>query len=462
MIKGYKHLTKIAENLDLPLWWVESVAVEYLDCREYLKDGNFWLFNFNKLRKEDIAMILGTKVVFTDTVLFQNIKPEDASARLILGLMGMPMAQLDAGSNILPNGIVSEKYFPFQGNSIDAWDQKLSFSEYAKIFDEGRFYQLKIAQFGPFHPTSTFRGWFKSDFLDLEPLRIINDEIYDLRNRYCSRDNPIVDNKSLEILRGQVIEKYSELEKVKAPLRQQVLDWYRKRKNEFIRNEKKVQPEAVLPTLTHLDSLQVADGKYKVRSNIEPLLYRAAIKNLAEAKKEVEKRNKKSELPPTTILNETEASALCIISSVTCAEAYINSVIQGFAPSLWDTLESMSLSGKWLLLPAPIGIQDCFEKGKGVYNKFCEVVQWRNDIVHYKFGFEKTKRLDDGRVTSRTYSIYNAKNAHIAVESVAAMIQQLSNKLQIPYPPWLDPHGQWLKDISGKELFSKNTAGSKK
>jgi hypothetical protein len=404
------------------------------------------LFNFNKLAKKDIGRIPGTKVVFTDTLLFQNIKPEDVTARLIAGLMGMPMVQLDAGANILPNGIVSDNYFTFQLNSIDVWDQKLGFSEYAKIFDDGRFYQLKVAQFGPFHPTSTSRGWFKSDFLDLEPLRIINDEIYDLRNRYYSRGNPITEEgESLEILRNQVIEKYSELERVKAPLRQQVLDWYRNRKNEFIRNEKKVQITAIVPTLTHLDAIQMADGKYKVHSNIEPLLYRAAVKNLAEAKKEVEKRNKKIELESITILNEIEASALCIMSVVTCAEAYINSVIKGFAPSFWDALEGASLSGKWLLLPALLGIKDCYEKGKGVYNKFCEVVQWRNKIVHYKFGFEKTKKLDDARITSKTYSIYNAKNAQIAVDSVAAMIQRLSKELQIPYPPWLDANGQWLK-----------------
>jgi hypothetical protein len=352
------------------------------------------------------------------------------------------------GSNILPNGIVNESYFPYQMNPIDVWDQKLSFSEYAKIFDEGRFYQLRIAQFGPFHPTTQHRGWFKSGFLDLEPLRIINDEIYDLRNKYCSRDSPVFkDRNALKILRKQVAEKYVQLEEIKAPLRKKTLGWFQEKKNELMREEIKVQSASLPPILTHFDSLKISDGKYKICFHIEPLLYRAAMKNLAQAKKEAEKRRTKSARLSLSVLEEIEASALCITSAVTCAEAYINFIIKDVAPSVWTTLERTSLDGKWLLLSKLLGSQDCFEKGKGVYNKFSDIVQWRNNIVHYKFGFEKTGKLDDGTYVSMAYSICNAKNAEQATKTVAAMIKRLSEKTSIPCPPWLQANGLWLKDL---------------
>ena len=57
MAKGENGLEQISKKLGLPLWWVESVAVEYFDCREYLTDGNFWVFNLNLLKNDDIEQI---------------------------------------------------------------------------------------------------------------------------------------------------------------------------------------------------------------------------------------------------------------------------------------------------------------------------------------------------------------------------------------------------------------------
>ena len=143
---GYARLEQIAEKLKLPLWWVESLTVEYLSCREFLKKNEFWHFNFNLINQERVEQIGSPSVVFNDTLLVQNIPQEQVIERIFTLLMGLPTGRLD--HNVLPNGLVSEQYTPFQLNSLTAWDQKLGFSDNAKIFYDGRFYQIRIAEFG--------------------------------------------------------------------------------------------------------------------------------------------------------------------------------------------------------------------------------------------------------------------------------------------------------------------------
>lgn len=392
------------------------------------------------LREDQIKEIPNKKVVINGSILFHNIRLEDVKARMLLGLIGTPMMPLGKDV-IIPEGPVCSYSFPFQANPIDVWDPKLGFSSHAQILDEGRFYQWKIAEFSADYHPSPHKGWFRSDFLDLESLRIINDEIQNLRNE------PIpTDTQALEMLRSRIHEKYDELEKIRKTIRQKVLEYHQSQKHNFAMAETEL-PTKPPPVVTYLDSIQVSEGEYKIRFHIEPLLYRSALKNLAEAKKIIEKR-KTGEFEAVLIVDEIEASALCILCAVSCLEAYINSIAQEHCPTFWNIFERMGLRQKWLFLPYILGISDCFEIDKEPYKNFIQLIAWRNQITHYKHGLKKPKKFSNRRQVSKAYWICNVTNAQIAVDTTRAMIERLNEKTLVPRPQWLYKSGEWLRDLS--------------
>ena len=392
------------------------------------------------LREEQIKEIPNKKVVINGSILFHNIRHEDVKARMLLGFIGTPMMPLGKDV-IIPEGLVSDYSFPFQANPIDVWDPKLGFSSYAQILDEGRFYQWKIAEFSADYHPSPHKGWFRSDFIDLEPLRIINDEIQVLRNEPVAADT-----RTLETLRRRVCEKYNELDKIRKTIRQKVLEYHQFQKHKFITAETRL-PTKPPPVVTYLDSIQVSEGEYKVRFHIEPVLYRSALKNLTEAKEIIEKR-KTEEFEAILTVDEIEASALCILCAVSCLEAYINLIAQEYCPTYWNVFERMGVRQKWLLLPYILESRDCFEIDKEPYKSFIKLIAWRNQIIHYKHKLKGPKKFVNRRQVSKAYWICNATNAQIAVDTTRAMIERLSEKTSVPRPQWLYKSGEWLRDLS--------------
>lgn len=439
MIKGRKKIEKIAKRFNLPTWWVESIVVEYFPCREYFVDENFLVFNFNLLQEEQIKEIPSKKVVINGSILFHNIRPEDAKARMLLGLVGTPLMPLGKDA-IIPEGLVSSYSFPFQANPIDVWDPKLGFSSRAQILDEGKFYQWKIAEFSADYHPSPNKGWFRSDFLDLESLRIINDEIQVLRNESIPADT-----RALEMLRSKIHEKYVELEKVRKTIRQKVLEYHQSQKYNLVMAETDL-PTTTPPVVTYLDSIQVSGGGYKIRFHIEPLLYRSALKNLTEAKKIIEER-RAGEFEAVLIVDEIEASALCILCAVSCLEAYVNLIAQEYCPTFWSIFERMGVRQKWMFLPYMLESSDCFAIDKEPYKSFIQLTAWRNQIIHYRHKLKKPKKFANRRQVSKAYWICNATNAQIAVDTTRAMIERLSEKTSVPRPRWLYKSGEWLRDV---------------
>jgi len=155
--------------------------------------------------------------------------------------------------------------------------------------------------------------------------------------------------------------------------------------------------------LTAFDSLDTHGDEYRVRTHLEPLLYRASLRSLKLAKEAVEKR-KSVEIVSELVADEIEASAMCILGAHTCLEAYINSIIQDCCSDYHRVLERMSVTEKWFITPRLMGSSDCFV-------------------------------------------VCNEQNAEKAIAIISEMIGQLALKTKTPKPSWLGPAGLWLKDV---------------
>ena len=428
VVKGSRCVQTIADRFELPEWWVEAVLVEYYPCREFLEGEEVWLFNFD-LVDDSISSLPSKKVVVGDHTLFHNIKAEDLKLRILMGLVGDPISPASTKkSTIIPEGPVNSYYIPMSFNAIDVLDPKLGFSDRAVVFDSGTFYQWTIAETYPIK--GTHQVWWKSLLFDLNGLKAINDKIQKNRNTVVTEENK-------QTLKEELRKLYEELDGVREPIRQKIWEYHeaeRKRQTSTPQLSDKYPP-----LLTPLDSVTLQEGKYRIRTYLDSLLYRAALRQLNLAK-EAAKERTTEKVAHQKIIDEIEASVMCILCAHCCLEAYINSVIQDHCANYSNIVARMSVVQKWFMTPCLLGSNDCFVLERPPFSEFVKLNSWRNDITHFKHKWEKVARVDGiTDKVGRAYAICNASNAQQTVDIVRVMIERLTSKINIPKPMWLEP-----------------------
>jgi hypothetical protein len=432
MVDGTNVIARLAQANGLPDWWVEAVLAEYYPCRKFLYKGEFWHFDFS-LIPEAALLDFSTKGVVIPgggTFLVHHIRREDVVGQFgrLFGEPGVPNK-----GDFVVEGKADQSLFAFSLNSLEAWDPKLAFSDRAIVFDGGNFHQWKIAESHPVEGTN--QVWWKSSLADLSALKTVYDEILKLRNASYDRET---ENE----LRQEITRQYDRLEQERAKIREAV--WtYHKSKVSGVGGAKTLP---LPPLITQFDSLEVLEQGYKIRTYIEPLLYRAAIKHCksaAEAASKIQGNKYSNDL----VLTEMEESALCIITCFGCLESYINSVMTDYCPGYDSILGRAGTVTKWFCVPSLLGKMNCFNTREVPFSEFLELRGWRNDIVHFEPGW---KGVVTSRTTStdvgKTYSICNSHNSSRSIRIVREMIKKLSAECGLAIPQWLDPGPKWLRE----------------
>lgn len=243
-VYGHNRIKEISENLCLPSWWVQSVIVEYFDCRRYAENNELWLFDFNILKNEDIELIPEKKVVVPEFCLIQNIRPKDFSQRLILLNTGLPIIPLDE-ANLIPEGIANDSAFPSPiRNDISIWDPKLGFDIYAIVRKNDIFYQWIIAE--PYNVPGKHYRWYKSELTDLTELFNINEKLRTYRS------SAKLTNPSAELV-NEISQDYQILEEIRAPIREKILEYHHKHEGNYDKSLAKV-PE--VPMLSIFEAIR--------------------------------------------------------------------------------------------------------------------------------------------------------------------------------------------------------------
>lgn len=424
VIYGEERIRKISKKLDLPLWWIKSLAIEYLPCRRFAEGGNLWIFDFEIFDESLIDQIKLKRVVIPQYTLFQNIDPTDLAYRapkLIAGESMLPLDNID----LIPEGIVNKTVFPFGGKTIDSWDPKLGFNQYAVVFDNGYFYQWKIAELYIINERST---WWKSEKFNLIPLWKVYEQLINCLNEDLENSNP-------ELI-ANIMKLYDKLEKAREPLRLKIWNYHKQNRIRYNIAKGNVSEP---PLASFFDSIRVTNSGYEIESHLEPLFYRAAIRNYSMAE-EARKQQNDPETKYEAIIDEIEYSAMCIISDTSCLESYINYIIEKYLPEESKIFDRTSTHRqKWLWVPAALNMPFRFSVTMPPYKLFSDLVQWRNNAIHHIPKFTKVKKYKSksykGNV-SYTYSLFNLEHARLAVDVVKKMISKLSEGGKIPLPRW--------------------------
>jgi hypothetical protein len=178
-----------------------------------------------------------------------------------------------------------------------------------------------------------------------------------------------------------------------------------------------------------LDAFRYQDGKYHVYSPIEPLFYRAALRNCKLAKRWYEEYLKTSE--QNAMHKEIEYSLMAIISSDSCLEAYINMVIELY-PTKPEYKKLKDHKKQWSLVSKVLNPTNPFDEKTPPFSDFSKVVDLRNDALHYVVKY-KTPVGD----LSPIYHMYSYENAQLSVNVIDPMIDRLSENSNVPMPRWL-------------------------
>lgn len=409
---GRGRIRKIANKLNLPTWWVESVIIEYFPCRRFLENEELWVFDFDIFDDNLIDTILDRHVVIPEYIIAQNIRPEDLKQRTLLGAIGQPMVPLKK-EDLYPEGKLNNTAFPFLGNPIAVWDPKLSLNRYAVIYDEGYLYQWKIADL----ITLENMSWYKSDFVDTEPLRTVYLELMKYRTQEI-RTNPT------EELRKKAEKDYEELEIEREKIRQKIWDYHLKKKSETpLQSQNNLLP----PKLTIFDTITLVDGKYQTRSHLEPVFYRSALRNLKLCKKS--NADFRASNDQIFASSEIEYALSTIFASASCLEAYINLIIKEYTPQYDDLKDHKK---KWLLIQKSLNPKHQFVENQKPFTSFAKLVDLRNTAIHYTAEFQPS--LDEH---TPVYENFCYENAKLIVDCIEPMIAELCKNPKIIMPNWL-------------------------
>lgn len=430
-IHGREKITEISKQLKFPSWWVESVIVEYFQCRRYAENGKLWTFDFNKLSDEDIKKIPEKKVIISEIVLMQNVRPQDLAQRTMLGAIGLPFTPLDE-ADLIPEGFANHTCFPSPiRNDISMSDYKLHFHAQAIVLDNSVFHQWSIAK--SFHIKSEGRLWYKSELFDLSKLDSINRTLQKYQNSNEMK------NPTPEFIK-KIENEYDVLEIERKMIRAKILEYHFKNKPKITIKDVDIPTP---PMLSCFETVKLTENGYQVKTHMEPLFLRSAIRNLHRAEEARETRDAN----PTNyaaLLDEIEYSAMCIINSANCLEAYINFVINKHLPEYANVFKNASAKQKWVWVPHALDLSQKFKPSEQPLSNFSNLVMWRNNVIHHVAEYASVS----GQI-SRSFSRFNLENAKIAVKTIKEMVTLLSSDEKIPLPRWIKT------DMGGSDYWNE-------
>lgn len=434
-----ENIGAIARELGWPDWITLSVGIEYLPCRRFVHNGHFVQFDFGLLTTDQFRTISLPIVILENCVLFHNVTRSVVSQRLLRGLAGAPVAPIQDLSLLLPNGKVNKKYELMQFNSIDMLDMKLGVDAHSVVIENDDVFQWRVRPEQHVPHSQPPDAWFLSDVFShksLAAMKKIHDQIYE-----CFRAPFPVDEHESNEVRVRLETRYADLEGIRAMLREELIDYHTAHKNDDMASYGCTTDDPV--TVTVFDEPALLDGQLRVKTLIEPILFRSAHRACERAKDCAQRSSNLAEAG-FWIAEEIESSATCITLSAMCLEAYINGVIRERLESIWQDLEKMESRAKWLATPLMLGIAQCFDKGAPPFQEFAELVKWRNLLVHYKHKFDLPAEHDGMRV-SKLHGICNAANAQRSIVSVEQMISHLCAGIGVDKPSWLSNRASWLQ-----------------
>jgi len=415
----------VAEERSLPQWWIEALAVEYTDCREYASGEEIWHFNFTKVSRADLLEAVDSHCVAVAGKVVHNVNIEVWRTRLIERLVGSRSAPLAKRlEDIVPDGPIADYHFLFQGNSIDVSDPKLDFSSHFQVLDNEHLWQWKIADFVSVEGRNYGKWVSLEPEVDLEALDLVHDRLAPLRNPVI-RPGQAGHGK----LRQHVAEFYQWVDELRRPILETLLEVHERRKSERLQETDGVRRP---PLLSRYDSLGVSEGEYHVDFGLEAILFFACERRVQRVLEIDESKGEGAER--IAVLDEDYGErAAAIVMGAASVEAFTNRVGRELCPQLWPSIErTNSLIAKWRILLEVKGKGNQLRLDGGPVQLLQSLKKYRNAIMHYK---AEGIPITGGNPPQET--IVPRAFVEALPQKITAFIQTASETMGVRTPDWV-------------------------
>ncbi|MDR5769666.1 hypothetical protein [Caballeronia sp. LZ028] len=96
-------LKTMCDEFEVPLWFIRSAIVEYLECRDY---SEYPGFNFDHVATSDVRGLLKSgPLVVTAPPVIANVHPDTYKSRMISALSGRPATSIASSEDgLIPEG----------------------------------------------------------------------------------------------------------------------------------------------------------------------------------------------------------------------------------------------------------------------------------------------------------------------------------------------------------------------
>ncbi len=416
----------VVRRTKLPRWWVEAIAVEYADCREYATRDEIWTFDFDRLSERDLEEAVLTHRVVVHGIMMHNILPDVWGPRSAERLFSnVPVQLAEVPEDVMADGPVSDFYFPFLPNPIQVWDPKLNFSSHFQVLDNGRFWQWRIARFEKVKGRS-YGKWVSSE-VDLKPLDKVHGKLASLRNPVIKPGDPGHDD-----FKEKVEGFYEWLDTLRHPILRDLEEVHTIRRAKADSSKvAKSKPRL----LSRFETFTVQDGVIHTKFFAEPVFFRGCCQHATRAEELLASTQDNQEL--VTKLDEVyQERASAVISGATCVEAFINGLGYERFPELWKNMEKLPLGGKWQLYLTLAGKADMFDPGKEPYQSLFQLIRSRNALVHFKRQYHQV-RLINNKVETALETELPREFVRNLPDRLRQLIQELCEATAMTTPSWL-------------------------
>lgn len=427
----YNVIKKTSKRLNFPEWWVEAVAIEYTNCREFgVGRDSIWSINFDLVKESELEDALQKyNTVISADIIYHNVRPEVIVNRFLDNGSSPPLTN-DNGSAIV-EGLASENWCPFRFNDINMVDPKQKIGSYFHVYEDGELWQWKFADFVDVEGSDY--GKFISEDINLEVF-------YKQHVKYMQLCNDVKIEKLNKTLIIKKIDEYFKwINRIRTPLLTKIYVLHKERKNScnYVSKATKFIP----PNLSRLESYKIESDKggvnnFKIKLDAAPMFYRSCMQhvensiNITSTTSDIVEMSNKLD----TIYQE-KSSAL--VMGIMCLEAFINQIGYDLLPDIWDNLERIELLSKIkVILKLKGNGINIYNKGEEPFNSINCCITSRNWLVHFKSKYESVKNNNNLKITPIEHHLRNDL-IHNLPKRINELIMIICNATDIPAPSWL-------------------------
>ncbi|AYE32948.1 hypothetical protein [Clostridium septicum] len=431
-MKNSTIIDNVANQTNLPKWWVESIAIQYFNPREITleKEDNLWKLDYSKLDEDELAeAAIYKKSVISNYKIFHNIKEKVFYKRYIGDKRNIENRDLllKEYDEIIANGLVSKYYVAFKEKEGYIESPENILNSYYQVLDNENIYQWKVLD-SIRYCEETFNFNYVNEIFSLQEK---HDYLVNLLIRSEEVDEKEIRDKTEEYLEWCNV--------VKRSLAKTLYDAHLARLSRIDENNEhninKVIKEEP-PLISSYENFTLKDGIFKSNHNFSGFFYKKSLEHLKKAKyiEEVSKSDKELLKNIDNLYNE---KLLSLIMGLKCVETYINSIGNSYFKDIWDETINFTLKSKIrFYLKLTSRKVDLDEEYKDITNSIYNLVNLYDEFINSNMEFKESYIENNIIITTLGVKLSDRDLNNIDI-ILNEFIVYLSKKCNIKLPCWI-------------------------